>query len=144
MDPQSAHTRPDWLAELAQGAADCLIADDLGPMGCHYCQSEGVWEISLFVSATEILGGARDGQRFPGCFHLDVQRLLALFGEVTEILWQAWPLGRADEDELGAHISVEGACSGQRICLRILAEAPRRFDVGRYADVYQKRYINLW
>lgn len=134
---------PEWLQELADAVALQLIpVDQLAPVGCHFCLVDETWEISLFVSSTQIVGGKKDGVLRHSRFNVDVQAVADLFSEVRSISWQALPL--VADDELGAHISIDGSCAGNRVWLRILARAPKRFDVGRRAVVYDAAWEETW
>jgi len=116
--------------------------DVLAPIGCHYHQEDDVWEVTLFASRTEVVGGEKDGLRFPSRFILDVKGLIELFSSVEAVEWQALPQGT--DDEIGANLAVLGTYCGEHVCLRIPAEAPQRFDVGRVANVYEMRFVNIW
>lgn len=139
----SALPPPSWLAELAKSVTTLMHAQDvLAPIGCHYHRGDDMWEVTIFASRTEVVGGERDGLRFPSRFVLDVKGLLALFETVEAIEWQA--LSQGPEDEIGANLAVLGSCEGGRVCLRIPAEAPHRFEVGRLANVYEMRFVDVW
>ncbi len=116
--------------------------DVLAPIGCHYHYEDGLWEIAIFASRTEVVGGERDGLRFPSRFILDVKGLLAMFSSVEAVEWQALPQG--SDDEIGANLAILGQCQGGRVCLRIPSEAPHRFEVGRLANVYEMRFVDVW
>lgn len=134
---------PAWLAELANHVTAVIRpADVMSPLGCHYQFVDGVWEVTIFASMTEIVGGERDGLRFPSRFSIDLQALLLLFDEVATAEWQVLPLG--PEDDLGAHLSIEGTYGEQPVWLRIPAQAPQRFEIGRYANVYEMRFVDMW
>lgn len=134
---------PQWLRELADAAAPLMMpADVMAPIGCHFCLVDGTWEISLFAAATQIVGGKNDGVLRPSRFHLDVQALMGLFSEVRNVSWQALPF--AANDELGPHIALEGVYGGNAVSLRILARAPRRFEPGRRAIIYEHAWEEIW
>lgn len=134
---------PEWLSELADAAALLMMpVDVMAPVGCHFCLAEGTWEISLFVSNTQIVGGKKDGVLRGSRFHVDVQALTGLFTEVHDLSWQAQRL--ASDDELGPHISLAGTYAGNPISLRILAHPPKRFEPGRRAIVYEHSWEEIW
>ncbi len=137
------HSPPDWLQQFADAAALLMNPVDLmAPVGCHFCRVEGTWEISLFASSTQIVGGKKDGVLRASRFHVDVQALMHLFSEVHEVSWQAQPL--AADDEMGPHIAISGIRDDQDVSLRILARPPRRFDPGRRAVVYEHSWEEIW
>jgi hypothetical protein len=134
---------PDWMQSLADEAGALIHPVDLlAPLGCHYCEVNGVWEITLFASQTEILGGPLDGGLRASRFHVDLAELIVLFDEVSSAYWQA--LGLGEEDDLGPHVGIEGRYAGHDVWLRILANAPKRFPPGRVAHVQQGTWEELW
>ena len=139
-------TRPPfWIEETANRAAALFqSADALAPIGCHYYHDEqdGVWEVSLFVSLTETLGGELDGKLTSGRFSVDLSGLLSLFSKVERFSWQAGSLGAGDD--LGSHLAIEGRVGGETLWLRILSEPPRQFEAGRIADVYGGEFRDRW
>jgi hypothetical protein len=134
---------PHWLRDFANSVALRMTPMDLmSPLGCHIYRAEGVWEVTLFASSTEIVGGNHDGVRRPSKFSVDLHGVCELFTEVTAFNWQALSLG--PDDELGAHISIEGNYNGHDIWLRVLSKAPRRFEPGRQSMVYQLSLEETW
>lgn len=140
---QSMPEPPAWLKTFADAVAlEMLPVDLLAPVGCHFCQIDGTWEVSLFVSSTEIVGGDQDGSLRFSRFQVDLKTVMNLFTEVAEVTWQALPLG--PDDELGPHVAVHGNLAGQRVWLRILAQPPRRFGHGRRAVCYEASWEDTW
>ena len=136
-------TPPAWLKELADGAAACLAPVDLlSPVGCHYAAESEHWEVTLFASTTQIVGGEKDCLARPSRFILDVMGVQRLFDEVLECHWQPHRIGA--DDDLGPHLSVFGSRGGERIWMRILSRAPERFESGRQARVYELTWADKW
>ena len=136
-------TVPSWLRELADAvAAQIAPADLLAPLGCHYCEVDGHWEISIFASSTEVVGGSRDGRRRQSKFTLNLMKVLGLLEEIKSCYWQNRAVNRSDE--LGAHFAVEARYCGHPVCLRVLADTPRRFAPGRQARVHENSIIDMW
>ena len=136
-------TPPAWLAELAEDVTGLMVPTEvMAPIGCHFHREASVWEVTIFASVTEVVGGQQDGMRFPAHFLLDVGGVIGLFSDVDSVKWQV--LDEGPDDELGAHLAVEGIYRSERLLLRIPAQAPRRFDVGRVANVYEKRFVDIW
>ena len=134
---------PKWIQELADATALQIIpVDSLAPIGCHFCLADGVWEITLFVGSTEVVGGSQDGQVHHARFNLDVQAVCRLFSTVGEISWQAHPLG--DGDELGPNVAIEGEYAKHSVRLRILAFPPQKFPSGRRAVTFGPLWEELW
>ena len=139
-------TRPPyWIEETANRVAAMFQSDDpLAPIGCHFYHDEeqGVWEVTLFVSLTETLGGEMDGKLTGGRFSLDLTELTSLFSEVERFSWQAASLGAGDD--LGSHLAIEGLVGEEKLWLRILSEPPRQFEAGRIADAYGGEFHDRW
>lgn len=138
-------TPPLWLEETVnQVTAQFHAMDFLAPIGCHYFHDESrdVWEVTLFVSQTETLGGEFDGKRTNSRFSLDLTGWESIFTEVHRFSWQAVSMG--DDDDLGPHVSLEGRVNENDVWLRIVAEPPPQFEVGRIADTKRGRFFDLW
>lgn len=134
---------PDWLLQFVNAVSQSIHAHDLlSPLGCHFHEAGDVWEVTVFASRTEIIGGSEDGRSQHSCFNVNVSGLLPLFSRVDAIEWQAHPLGRFDE--LGAHLAIEGLCSDRKVWLRITASAPERFEAGRRASVNRRELEEIW
>lgn len=136
---------PDWLEDLANVlAAEFQTLTLPAPVGCHYFYNaeDELWEVTLFTGATEIVGGRNDGARSQGKFGVDLVRLSSVFSRIDALYWQASSLG--PDDELGPHISIEGAYEDQPVWVRLLARAPRRFAAGRLLKVHESRVVENW
>ena len=116
--------------------------DLLAPVGCHFCFVDDTWEVTLFASSTQIVGGKKDGVLRHSRFHVDLRGVIDLFSEIWSLTWQ--PLSLAADDELGPHLSIEGLFAEHPVWLRILARAPKRFDPGRRAIVYDATWEETW
>ena len=134
---------PDWLEQLAQAISLCIdTSDPRSRIGCHYCCVDNVWEVTLFVSRTEIFGGEFDGCAIPGRFTLDIGGLLHLLEEVHRGWWQ--PLSAGSDDDLGPHLSLEGISAGHRVWIRITAEQPLALESGRVANMIDGTIERRW
>lgn len=134
---------PQWLSEFADKIAVCLQPlEKMPPVGCHFAYHGGTWEVSLFVSPTEVVGGQFDGERYPGLFVLDLIDVLQVFDVVESAGWQPQPIN--EQDELCNHVSVEGYVGGHRVWLRILADSPERYAPGRYLNVADRSFLETW
>ncbi|NOX54717.1 MAG: hypothetical protein GXP27_09815 [Planctomycetes bacterium] len=139
---------PKWLEDLANRVASLMrAADVLAPIGCHFFHArfpKDQWEVTLFVGKTETVGGSQDGATTLSPFTLDLAQLMDLFSEVESFHWQALKLGPTDE--LGPHISVEGYYKGVAVWLRVLAEPPARFELGRYVCIARGEMLlqDIW
>lgn len=138
-------TSLQWITDLAKRVLDEILPiDPLAPVGCHhFLNAESAQhEITLFVSKTEVVGGADDGRLHDSRFCLDLNGIYGMFELVTDFRWQTSRVGQ--EDELGAHIAIEGVYLGNPVSLRILAEAPQRYDHGRIINVHTAQMQDVW
>ena len=136
---------PAWLRWLSNDAARGIVADDShAPIGCHFYQNpeNQEWEVSIFVSATEVVGGPMDGKRLPLQLQLNIVHVMNLFDETPTVFWQSDPI--AEDDELAQHISFEGKARGHRLWLRILKESPEGTGPGRLMHAQSGEMENLW
>ena len=136
---------PSWLAKLTHRIASEIAPGDLmAPLGCHYYHEPlaDQWEITLFASSTEIVGGEFDGNSHPSKFTVDIAALMKCFDVVERIHWQNLPIG--EDDDLGQHLSIEGQFDDYNVWLRILATAPAQFSHGRRLSIYERKLEDLW
>ncbi|MFV0442404.1 MAG: hypothetical protein ACK5Q5_02410 [Planctomycetaceae bacterium] len=134
---------PQWLQDLVGEVATCIVpVDPRAPIGCHVCKANDIWEVTLFVSRTEVFGGEFDGERVPGRFCLNVAPLISLLDELDNCWWQ--PLTVAADDDLGPHLSLEGRYAGHAVWIRITAEQPEDIESGRVANVNSGTIERRW
>ena len=137
------NTPPEWLAALADEVATRIQPlEEMGPIGCHYFLAPSGWEITVFPALTEVVGGPNDGQMFGSKFEVDVVSLLSVFSQVTAVRWQSQEL--SDEDELGAHLSIEGHYHDEPVWVRVPAVSPERFEAGRQMHVHRGSWQEIW
>ena len=132
-----------WLRALADVVAKAI--EPLGPtapLGCHYVQVEGVWEVSLFSESTEVLGGPEDGTIKQSRFAVRVTDILDVFQSISSCTWQAHSAG--PDDDLGAHLAIEGTYKGRMVWLRILGQAPRQFPPRQVSPVAKLVNDDVW
>lgn len=118
--------------------------DILAPIGCHCYHNRAIdqWELTLFASATETVGGQYDGRRTTSRFVLNLENILDNFDTVNKFHWQAHALGPLDD--LGPHLSIEGTVDGHSVWLRVLASPPEEVDAGRTFEAYSLRLTDHW
>ena len=136
---------PAWLRwfvnDAIRGIVDRHVA---APVGCHYFRDtvEQVWEISLFLSSTEVCGGALDGKHVPGGLQIDVMQVAEAFDHAPVVNWQSEKF--ASDDELGNHLSFEGVARGIKVWLRILQSAPAWAGPGRLVFAENGKVEDIW
>ena len=130
---QKRSTAPAWLPEFVDRVADLFEPFiDVGRVGYECTPSAEHWEISMYLGATESVGGQVDGEVRSVAFQFDLARLHAVFDSVDEFRWSAFPTGTIPTgaiptsaiptDTAGQDEQTEG---GQRSFVAI---------VGRYGD----------
>ena len=136
---------PTWLNTMANHVASLMYdVDVLSPIGCHFFHhlSRDEWEVTLFASNTEIVGGEWDGVLAPSKFCFDILKLGEIFQEVRDLFWQALPVDF--DDQLGSHVSIEATYEGHQVWVRILAESPEEFEPGRRIQTYDFNLKEIW
>jgi hypothetical protein len=127
---------PEWLDDLLDAVAACVQADSpTGPLGLRYREEDGSWEVWVYPTPVELVGGAHDGEVVLPGFSLDLEQLRAAFDSVTALAWEA--LGLNDPD--GPHVAVEGVFGGREVWLRVLAQAPEDEEPGLKFDATGRR-----
>lgn len=136
---------PEWVNALTDAVTPHLIAaGPPSPVGAHLQEGGGTepCEVSLFYGGTEILGGARDGERTDLPFWLDLAGLTREFDRVERLSWQAVRLG--PNDDLGPHVAIEGTFEGRPVRVRVLAASPAAFGPARSADTLRGTFVEHW
>lgn len=136
---------PAWLRWLANDAAKVVGGDrtEAAPVGCHFFHDtvQDIWEITLFVMATEVVGGPDDGTHLPSYFQMDLNAIVSLFDTTPQLRWQSDSY--ADDDQLRCHVSAEGIARGRDVWMRILQTPPGEFAPGRLYFATEGRFENL-
>jgi hypothetical protein len=136
---------PAWLRWFVNDAIRGIVDPQVAaPVGCHYFRDtiEQVWEISVFLSATEVFGGALDGKHVPGGLQVNVMQVAEAFDSPPVVHWQSEKF--ASDDQLGNHLSFEGVARGVKIWLRILQSAPEWAGPGRLFFAESGRVEDIW
>jgi hypothetical protein len=144
-ESDSVSTPPPWLRwfvnDVTRGIIDRHI---LAPLGCHTFHDDqtNTWEVTLFASRTEVVGGPRDGSQIPDGLQFDVTAAIAAFDSPPQVHWQVGLV--ADDDELGTHLSFEGLARGHNVWLRIKEESPEWAGAGRLLHAADGTMEDLW
>jgi hypothetical protein len=116
-----------WLHRLVDDVAGCITADSpMGPLGYRWGEEEGSWEIDIYATPVELVGGAVDGEIVAPDFSVDLEGLRTLFDHVDSFQWQALGLSYPE----GSHVSIEGGYHGHDVFVRVLACAPEDEEPG--------------
>jgi len=124
---------PEVLESLVDDVAANMEAHSaMGPLGFRYCEEEGVWEIAVYPTPVELVGGAVDGEVVSPGFTLDLDGLKSAFEQIDSFHWTAHGFGPNDLE--GPNISIEGRYRGRAVYLRVLAYAPEDEEPGMKFD----------
>ena len=98
----------------------------MGPLGLRYHEDAGFWEVDVYPTPVEMVGGADDGAIVSTNFSLDLERLRSCFERIDDAGWNAfgWPSGD------GPFVWIEGLFRGHDVWLRVMAEAPEDEEPG--------------
>lgn len=124
-----------WLDELVEEVAGCMEADSpMGSLRYRSGEEDGLWQIDLYPTPVELIGGAVDGEVVAPGFSLDIEQLRGLFDRIDAVTWQSlgFPAGE------GPHVSVEGVYQGHEVFIQVLAYAPEDEEPGMKLDTTQR------
>jgi hypothetical protein len=120
-----------WLDDLKAAVAECIEPDSpMGPLGLRYREEEGFWEITIFATPVELVGGADDGEIVLSGFSVDLERFRGVFDSIADFGWDA--SGVTGEE--GPYVWVEGIFQGREVYLQVLATAPDDEEPGLKVD----------
>ncbi len=126
----------DWLDVLLDAVGTCMEADSpMGPLALRYREEEGFWDVCVYATPVELVGGAHDGAVMVPGFHLDLEQLRAKFDSVTACGWNALGLHASE----GPYVYVEGVFRGREVYLQVLAYAPEDEEPGLKLDATRRR-----
>ncbi len=136
---------PAWLQRLIDDVTSAIVDYDChAPIGCHFYRNPATaeWEISAFVSSTEVVGGPMDGTEVNPPVQFDISAVMELFDDKPTVHWQSDSV--AVDDDLAQHISFQGSIKGRRVWLRMLQGAPEGTGPGRLVHAGSGEIENLW
>ena len=106
--------------------------NEAGPLAFRWRQEDDFWELTVYLTPVELVGGAVDGAVVYPAFSLDVQGLCSAFEELAAIRWNAHAF--APHDWTGPHISIEGVYRGHHVYLQVLSDPPEDEEPGLKVD----------
>ncbi len=126
---------PEWLDSLLEAVGASLEPESpMGPSALRFRQEEDFWEVDVYSTPVELVGGADDGALVSAPFSLDFEQLRAAFARIDSTGWNAH--GWYNDD--GPFVWVEGSFQGHDVFLRVLAQAPEGEDPGAKLRVTRK------
>lgn len=124
-----------WLTDLLDAVTSCMEADSpMGRPGLRYQRADDFWEIWIYPTPVELVGGARDGAVLEPGFVLNVEQLRMAFDSVVDMGWNALGLNFVE----GPHFYVEGAFGGRELFLQVLAHPPEGEEPGLKLNATKK------
>jgi hypothetical protein len=106
-----------WLDALRDAVAASIEPESpMGPLGLGYRQEEGFWEVCVYATPVELVGGARDGDIVVPGFHVDLEQLRSTFDTITASVCNA--LGLTSDE--GPYVYLEGKFQGREVYLQVL------------------------
>jgi hypothetical protein len=142
-DPrQKRSTAPAWLREFVDRVAELFEPYiDVGRVGYECAPCAERWDVSMYLGATEAVGGRVDGEVRSVAFQFDLAGLNAIFDAVDEFRWSAFPAGTVEHDEQTqagqrSFVSLVGRFDDNLLRLRIFCTPPAEVSPGlrQYAD----------
>lgn len=132
-----ASDAPGWLADLAESVAAQMTGESpSGPLGFRYSdEGDGFWEINIYPTPVELIGGPDDGEIVDPGYHLDLEGLRCCFDKIVDFGWD--PLGLNTPE--GPRIWLEGVYQHHDVFLQILATAPADEEPGLKIDAARRR-----
>ena len=120
---------PTWMESLIDFVASCMEPhSELGPLAYRWRNEDDYWEVWVYPTPGEIVGGAVDGAIISPGFSLDAQELSTAFEKLEGVHWQAHPFGPHDRE--GQSLAFEGVYDGHGVWLVVLSDAPEDEEPG--------------
>ena len=120
------NVRPEWATALIDRAAELFEPlEGVGRVGfdCHFADDR--WHVGLFLGATEIVGGPRDGQSKHTNFQFDLGKLAGLFSRIEAMTWLALPeSGEPESASPFSSVTVDGIYDGNAVRLQLFSIPP--------------------
>lgn len=137
--PRGNRPLPLWMGRFIAQAAELFEPfSGLARVGYETIRCGESWEISLFLSEQEQVGGSADGQITAVNFRFNVLGLSQCFSRLESLTWNAFPNSHVCFDDKGdlAFLIARGDVEGTQVSLQILAAPPEHIGPGMraYAD----------
>ncbi len=127
---QQRDYRPEWLKTFVSRAAELFEPlDTYGRAGFDCQLDERGWIVSMYLGATEIIGGPNDGHIEHASFRLNLEQLQGLFTTADHFEW--YSLADTPQEgvrhQLRSLVAIHGSLKSDtewRVCLELLSVPP--------------------
>jgi len=129
----SKPSRPAWLSEFVDRFSQRFEPfSGVARVGYECMQSEGVWEIAIFLGELEIVGGADDGEMRPVNFRFNLKEIAGEFDEIRSLYWNAFPNSHVCFDSMAdlSFLTIEGIVNSNPVRLQLHAGPPDSIGPG--------------
>jgi hypothetical protein len=122
-------SRPEWLQHFIADLAELFDpAEDVARVGFECLPTETGWEVGLFLSRVEIVGGRFDGKAELCQFSYNLKGLRDRFEEITDFQLTALP--KSDREEAFSFVQVQGLVESTPVSLKIFSIPPQDAGIG--------------
>ncbi|WP_437227651.1 hypothetical protein SH661x_000484 [Planctomicrobium sp. SH661] len=118
---------PAWMTQFVDRLSDRFEPfSGVARVGYECSQSEGVWNLAVFLGELEIVGGAEDGELRPVNFRFDLNEISRDFETVEGVYWNAFPNSHVCFESMAdlSFLSIEGMVQGQPVRVHLHAGPP--------------------
>lgn len=132
---------PEVIESFVHNVADLFEPfSGTARVGYECSFADGSFEISMFVGAREIVGGALDGRQEAQNFRFNLQGLFDRFDSIQSFLWNAIPQSPLNDGGL-SFVVVEGLVHGHIVRLQLHPTAPE--EIGPAMREYTNGTVEL-
>jgi len=121
--------RPEWLRNLISDLAELFDpSEDVARVGFECQLTEEGWEVGLFLSRVEIVGGRFDGKAELCQFSYNLHALRGRFEDVTTFRMTAMP--KSDSEDAVSFVELQGKVEQTVVRLKIYSIPPQKAGIG--------------
>lgn len=118
---------PTWFSSFVDDISERFEPfSGVARVGYECAFSDGVWEISIFLGETEMIGGADDGRLMPVNFRFDLTSITRHFDQIESLHWNAFPNSPVEEaqDKDLSFLTINGTVQSDTVMLQIHSTPP--------------------
>ena len=125
----SSRVIPNWLEGFIDEISERFEPfSGVARVGYECAFSEDVWELSVFLGETELIGGAEDGRMLPVNFRFDLTSITNQFELIESIHWNAFPNSPVHVEVANdlSFLTVNGLIDNEKVLLQIHSTPPNQ------------------